>query len=227
MIHDEVFAWGTQTNMNFVPRIFSLQLRDPGYPRKPMESLLNMEGRSIPAQLTQDAKWRLVRNVTLGAFTSLMLMAGSVPAATAAAINLSPVVAKSTVLSGVDAGKQINVILSLPLGDSAGAAEFVQRVSNPKDPLYRKYLTPQEYAARYGANAGDYAALKKWATSNGLTIVHESLARTFLTVGGTAAQLQALFKTQLNNYRTPDDKESYSASENLILPASLPPFPRP
>jgi subtilase family serine protease len=131
-----------------------------------MESLLNMEGRNIPAHLTQDAKQRRVRDVTLGAFTSLMLMAGSAPAATAANINLSPMVAKSTVLSAVDAGKQINVILSLPLGDSAGAAEFVQRVSNPKDPLYRKYLTPQEYAARYGANAGDYAALKKWAASN-------------------------------------------------------------
>ena len=221
MIHDEVFARDTQANMNFVPRIFSLQLRNHGRPRKPMESLLTMEGRNIPAHLTQDAKRRRNLNVTLGAFTSLMLAAGSVPAATAANINLSPKVAKSTILSAIDAGKQINVILSLPLGDSPGAAEFVQRVSNPKDPLYRKYLTPQEYAARYGANAGDYVALKKWATSNGLTVVHESLARTVLTVGGTAAQLQTLFKTQLNNYRAPDGKEFYSASVAPTIPDAI------
>jgi len=124
-----------------------------------MESLLKMEGRNIPAHLVPDAKRRRIRDVTLRAFTSMLLTAGAIPAATAATINLSPMVAKSTALSAVDTGKEINVILSLPLGDSAGAAQFVQRVSNPKDALYHKYITPQEFAARYGANAADYAAV--------------------------------------------------------------------
>jgi len=186
-----------------------------------MESLLKMEGRNIPAHLVQDAKRRRIWDVTLRAFTSILLTAGAIPAATAATINLSPMVAKSTALSAVDTGKEINVILSLPLGDSAGAAQFVQRASNPKDALYHKYITPQEFAARYGANAADYAALKAWATSNGLSIVHESLARSFLTVGGTAAQFQTLFKTQLNNYRTPDDKEFFSASVAPTVPDAI------
>jgi kumamolisin len=186
-----------------------------------MESLLKMEGWNIPAHLMQDAKRRRIRDVTLRAFTSILLTAGAIPAATAATINLSPMVARSTPLSAVDTGKEINVILSLPLGDSAGAAQFVQRVSNPKDALYHKYITPKEFASRYGANTADYAALKAWATSNGLSIVHESLARTFLTVGGTAAQFQTLFKTQLNNYRTPDGKEFYSASVAPTVPDAV------
>jgi subtilase family serine protease len=186
-----------------------------------MESLLKMEGRGIPAHLVQDAKRRRIRGVTLSAFTSMLLTAGAIPAATAATVNLSPMVAKSTALSAVDTGKEIDVILSLPLGDSAGAAQFVQRVSNPKDALYHKYITPQEFAARYGANAADYGALKSWATSNRLSIVHESVARTFLTVGGTAAQFQTLFKTQLKNYRTPDGKEFYSASVAPTIPDAI------
>ena len=184
-----------------------------------MESLLKMEGRNIPAHFLLDANRRRIRDLTLSAFTSL-LVAGVLPAATAT-INLSPMVAKSTALSAVDTGKEINVILSLPLGDSAGAAKFVQRVSNPKDALYHKYITPQDFAARYGANPADFAALKKWATANGLSIVHESLARTFLTVGGTAAQFQTLFKTQLNNYRRPDGKEFYSASVAPTIPDAI------
>ena len=220
MIQDEVFAWGTQTNMNFVPRILP-PVEKPRTSAKPMESLLKMEGRDIPAHLVQDAKRRRIRGVTLSAFTSMLLTAGAISAATAATVNLSPMVAKSTALSAVDTGKEINVILSLPLGDSAGAAQFVQRVSNPKDALYHKYITPQEFAARYGANAADYAALKAWATSNRLSIVHESVARTFLTVGGMAAQFQTLFKTQLNNYRTPDGKEFYSASVAPTVPDAI------
>ena len=58
------------------------------------------------------------------------------------------------------------------------------------DPLYRQYITPKEFASRYGANATDYAALKQWAQQNGLQISHESLARTLLTLRGTVAQFQ-------------------------------------
>ncbi|MBV8278079.1 MAG: S8 family serine peptidase, partial [Verrucomicrobia bacterium] len=112
-------------------------------------------------------------------------------------------------------------ILSLPLADTKGAADFAQRVSNPKDPLYRQYITPDEYAKRYGANAGDYAALKEWSIANGLIIVHESAARTFLTVRGTVAQFQTFFKTELNNYRSPDGKEFYSASVRPTIPDAI------
>src|SRR5260370_2547308 len=41
MIQDEVFAWGTQTNMNFVPRILP-PVEKPRTSAKPMESLLKM-----------------------------------------------------------------------------------------------------------------------------------------------------------------------------------------
>jgi subtilase family serine protease len=156
-----------------------------------------------------------------GVIMSILCVAAGVRTAAAVTVNLSPMVAKSTLVSTLDAGKEINAILSLPLSDSAGAAQFAQRVSNPKDEFYRKYITPQEFAARYGANADDYAALKEWAISNGLTIVHESLARTFLTVHGAVSQFQSLFKTQLNNYRSPDSKEFYSASVTPTVPAAI------
>jgi len=130
-------------------------------------------------------------------------------------------VAKSALLSAVDSQKQISVILSLPLSDSKGAAEFVERVSNPKDPLYRQYLTPDEFAERYGADAGDYAVVKEWATANGLIIAHESLARTLLTVRGTAAQFEILFKTALNNYRSADGQEFYSAGVEPTIPDAI------
>jgi subtilase family serine protease len=136
-------------------------------------------------------------------------------------IELSPVLARSTLLGPVDQNQQISAILSLPLSDPQAAAEFVHHVSTPGDPLFHQYLTPQEFAAKYGANAADYAALKEWATNNGLTVVHESLARTCLTVRGSTAQLQTLFKTQLNNYRSPDGEAFYSAAFRPTVPDEI------
>ncbi len=182
-----------------------------------MESLLTKNERTAPVRLVGNAAWRRFTTRALGAFVSVALASGSLSAG-AATIQLSPMLAKSALLSAVDSQKQISVVLSLPLSDAKGAADFVERVSNPQDPLYRQYLTPYEFSERYGANADDYAALKEWATANGLTIAHESLARTFLTVRGTAAQFQILFKTTLNNYRSADGHEFYSAGVEPTIP---------
>jgi subtilase family serine protease len=160
------------------------------------------------------------RAIGLGLLLSAFIAPGHVFGETKA-VELSPLVAKSTLLSAVDQNQPISVILALPLSDPQGAAEFVRHVSNPGDPLFHQYLTPEEFAAKFGANSADYAALKQWATNNGLTVVHESLARTCLTVRGSAVQLQALFKTQLNNYRSPDGKEFYSAVINPTIPDGI------
>jgi subtilase family serine protease len=138
-------------------------------------------------------------------------------------IEVSPVLARATLLGPVDQNQPISVILALPLSDPQGAAEFVRHVSKPGDPLFHQYLTPEEFAAKYGANAVDYAALKQWATNNGLTVAHESLARTCLTVRGSMARLQTLFKTQLNNYRSADGNQFYSAASRPTVPDEIAP----
>jgi subtilase family serine protease len=182
-----------------------------------MESLFTKNGRTAQVRLLGKILSRRLGRIALSVFGLIALGGGSL-AASAATIQLSPLVANSALLSTVDSQKQISVTLSLPLSDSQGAAEFVRRVSNPKDSLYRQYLTPAEFVERYGANTGDYAALKVWATANGLTIVHESLARTVLTIRGTVAQFETLFKTRLNNYRAADGREFYSASVEPTIP---------
>jgi subtilase family serine protease len=185
-----------------------------------MKALSRKKERTGSVRLFGTVSGRRLARMALGALAALASVTGN-QKVNAATVELSAMVAHSTVLSPVDPEKQISVILALPLSDSQGAAEFVQRVSDPKDPLYRQYITPNEFAERYGANAGEYALLKEWAAANGLTIVHESVARTFLTVRGTTAQFQILFKTALNNYRAPDGQEFYSASVEPTIPDSI------
>jgi subtilase family serine protease len=163
---------------------------------------------------------RLVRVVTSLGIASILLS----PCASLAApntIEISPLVTKSAYLAPVDANQEIGVTLCLPLSDPKGAAEFARRVSTPGDALFHQYITPEEFAARYGANAGDYAALKQWAVSAGLRVSQESVARTVLSVRGTVGQLQTIFKTQLNRYRGPDGAEFYSASFSPTIPSEI------
>jgi subtilase family serine protease len=165
--------------------------------------------------------WRpSARTVSFGAFLALFLT-GSALSAEVTTVELSPLVAKSTLLGPVDTNREIGVTLSLPLSDSQGVADFVRHVSTQGDPLFRRYLTPQQFAERFGGNAADYAYLKSWAAANGLRVSHESVSRMNLTVRGSVSQFEKLFNTQLNHYRSPDGEEFYSAGVQPTVPAEI------
>jgi subtilase family serine protease len=153
-------------------------------------------------------------------FISLFFTAGN-GLAVVKTIDLSPLVAKSTLVSPVDGSKQISVMLALPSSDPAGLAEFVHHVSTQGDPLYHQYITPQQFAQRFGGNADAYAYVKNWAVANGLEVSQEPLSRINLVLRGSVSQFQRIFQTQLNTYRTPDGDTFYSASIKPTVPAEL------
>jgi subtilase family serine protease len=165
--------------------------------------------------------WRpSVRTASFGVLIALFLVCGALYAEMTT-VKLSPLVARSRLLGSVDVTREIGVTVSLPLSDPEGAAEFVRHVSTPGDPLFRHYLTPQQFAERFGGNAADYVYLKSWAAANGLRVTHESVGRINLTLRGSVSQFQRLFNTQLSNYRSPDGHEFYSASVEPVVPSDI------
>ncbi len=181
-----------------------------------MEGLFHTRGLTGLTRFTQAAaKFRQLGTIMLGGLALPLVAHGE------ATVDVSPLVAKSTVTGSTNPTKEISVVLVLPLKDAKGAAEFAQRVSSVKDELYGKFLTPQEFAATYGGDEADYTAVKEWAKTNKLKISQESVSRTTLTVRGTVAQFEALFNTHISDYRSPKGDEFYSASTKPTVPIGI------
>ena len=159
-------------------------------------------------------------SVSCSALAALLFVCSALDAETTT-VELSPLVAKSTQLGPLEATREIGVTLTLASKDPDGAANFVRHVSMPGDPLFRHYLTPQQFAERFGGNAADYAHLKSWAVANGLRVTHESIGRINLTVRGSVSRFQSLFNTVLNRYRSPEGQEFYSAGIEPIVPNEI------
>jgi hypothetical protein len=68
-------------------------------------------------------------------------------------------------------------------------------------PSFHQWITPQQFAAAYGATDEQLAAVTTWAQSQGLALVAVSPAKTRLTVSGTAAQIQSAFAVSLHSYQ--------------------------
>jgi hypothetical protein len=160
-------------------------------------------------------------SILIIALASCLILASKGSSKDSTSIELSPLLTKSTLLGPLDESKEIGVALSLPLSDPKGASDFIDHISHKGDPLYHHYLTPLQFAQRFGGNAEDYAALKQWALANGFRISQESVGRINLTVRGSVSQFQKIFHTQINRYRGPNGSEFYSAGVAPTIPTAI------
>jgi hypothetical protein len=94
---------------------------------------------------------------------------------------------------------QSNITLSigLPTPDPEGLQTALSKISDPTSPQFRKYLTPAQFHATYGAKAADYQALKDWASANGLSVTATYPNNLLLGVSGTAAQIRTALYVNL------------------------------
>jgi kumamolisin len=129
--------------------------------------------------------------------------------------------ATSKLIGRTEAGRRMTIVLTLPSRDPAGAEEFVRRVGQPGDSLYHHYLTPDQYAARFGADKADYTALVAWARAHGLTPGETYTARTVLPLSGTVGAVEAALGVTFRNYVKETGEAYYEADRAATLPVEI------
>jgi hypothetical protein len=67
-------------------------------------------------------------------------------------------------------------------------------------PNYHKWLTPEQFAERFGATQGDINKITAWLQSQGFQVFSVPRGRTSVSFSGTAAQIQNAFKTEIHRY---------------------------
>lgn len=107
------------------------------------------------------------------------------------------------VVGPVDPNEQIEVTIRLRARASASdlAAQAAAMGAQPLED--RTYLTPEQYAALYGADQADVDKVVAFARVAGLTVVGTDLAARTVTVSGTAQAMEAAFHVELQQYTSP------------------------
>src|SRR5262249_41190511 len=77
---------------------------------------------------------------------------------------------------------------------SAAAARYAAAVSPPGSRLYRHFLSPSGYVARFGATPADVAAVESWLRSTGFTSVGTDLGRDYVQATAPVATIEAALK---------------------------------
>jgi hypothetical protein len=112
-------------------------------------------------------------------------------------------------------------IVLRPSGERRAALErFVNEQQNPKSASYRLWLTPEQFAERFGASLTDSAKIAAWLKSASMTNVLVSRGRMFVRFSGTAGAVERAFHTQIHAYNV-HGQQHYANVTAPSIPATL------
>ncbi len=95
----------------------------------------------------------------------------------------------------------LHIGVALADRDRAGLAAFLARISDPHSAEYRHVLTPQQYAARFGADPTSYQAVLAWLRASGLQVTLTTTAGTYVQATGTVAKLERAFGVEIRRFQ--------------------------
>ncbi|MDA9405829.1 hypothetical protein XH80_03335 [Bradyrhizobium sp. CCBAU 45384] len=128
-----------------------------------------------------------------------------------------PPIRDAALLGPVPRTETITLGIGLPSPDPAAMRQGAHNVSDPANPSFRKYLTPNQFTVTYGATQPDYQAVLDWATAHGLAVAKTYPNRLFVTVSGPAALVEEALYIGLNLRRRPDGTAFYATDRDPSL----------
>jgi subtilase family serine protease len=122
----------------------------------------------------------------------------------------------------VDPSLKLSVTLVFRKSDVQQAAlkQLLRQQQDPASPLFRKWLSPEQYANRFGLSQSDIDKAVEWLRLNGLTVVQVARGRDFIAFRGTAVQVEAALKTAIHRYLV-GGEEHYANVAEPSLPEAI------
>ena len=97
---------------------------------------------------------------------------------------------------------------------------LVQAQQTPRSPTYHKWLTPADYANRFGLAKSDLEKIQTWLELQGFTIDRVSESRTCISFSGTVRQVELAFQTEVHRYKI-DGETHFANATQLSIPIAL------
>src|SRR6266567_5179435 len=103
----------------------------------------------------------------------------------------------------VDPAMHLGTITLMTVPTAAQQKAITQLLAQQQDPKsanYHKWLTPEQYADRFGLSPNDMQKMAAWLKAHGFSMVHVANGRNWISFTGTAAQVQSAFGTEIHRY---------------------------
>ncbi|MGA8743903.1 MAG: protease pro-enzyme activation domain-containing protein, partial [Terracidiphilus sp.] len=116
----------------------------------------------------------------------------------------------------------ISIVFNRSAAQEADLQALLAAQQNPSSPQYHQWLSPEQFAARFGMAQSDIDAVQTWLQQQGFSIDSVARGRTMIRFSGTVAQVNQAFQTEMH-YFTSGGQRHYAPSTLLSVPAAIAP----
>jgi len=123
----------------------------------------------------------------------------------------------------VDPAMQLGTITLMTVPTAAqqkAITALLAQQQDRKSSNYHKWLTPEQYADRFGLSRNDMQQIVSWLNSKGFTTIRQARGRNWISFTGTAAQVQNAFGAEIHHYNV-NGELHYANATALQIPAAL------
>ncbi len=114
--------------------------------------------------------------------------------------------------------QQMELTLVLPHRNQADLDQFLTNLNDPASPMYRHFLTVEQFTQKYGPSQNDYDSLQAWAKQNGFQILATSPNRMTVRVSGTTKTVENALHVTMGLYQHPTENRTFFAPDKEPTP---------
>jgi uncharacterized protein (TIGR03437 family) len=114
----------------------------------------------------------------------------------------------------------VTLVLKPSASQQAALNQLLAEQQDPASKNYHNWLTPEQYADRFGASQDDIDKIAAWLKSQQLTVTSVARGRNAVMLQGTAAQAESAFGTEIHMYLVAGETHYANATEPS-LPVAL------
>jgi subtilase family serine protease len=115
---------------------------------------------------------------------------------------------------------RLRLAISIKAPKMAEEEAFLKEVQDKNSPNFHKFLTPEEWNARFAPAAQDEQAVVDWVNSHGLTVTARYPNRLMVDAEGTVDAIQKALGITINKYEVNGEIE-FSNDRDPQIPSNL------
>lgn len=124
-------------------------------------------------------------------------------------------------LHPLEADTTVHTTFILPLRNQKELQGLIDRIYDPTDSHYGKYLTSAEFNERFAPTQEEYNKVIDHAKSLGLKVHGLHPNRTLLNVSGSTQTIESAFNLKLHKYALQNGRQFYAPDKNPEVPHSI------
>jgi subtilase family serine protease len=116
----------------------------------------------------------------------------------------------------------ISIVFNRSAAQEASLQALIAAQQNPASPQYHQWLSPDQFAARFGMADADLSKVQNWLEQQGFSIDSVARSKNAIHFTGTVRQVETAFQTEMHLYKI-NGTQHFAPSTALSVPSAIAP----